>query len=96
METINVRRAFLVAAVFTFGTLGSVTWLPGANALEFDSAALNRFIASRPYLVDWRIVVARWQLVLQDTVERIGTASDWLEPKIDGHSRSKRSWSGYV
>ena len=71
-------------------------WLPGADALEFDSAALNRFVASRLYLVDWRIVVTRWQLVFEDSVECIGTASDWLEPKIDGHSRSKGSWSGYV
>ena len=71
-------------------------WLPVGNALELEAAALNRFVASRLYLVDWRIVVTRWQLVLQDTVERIVTASDWLESKIDGHSRSKRSWSGYV
>jgi hypothetical protein len=27
MKTINVKRAFLVAAAFAFGTLGSVTWV---------------------------------------------------------------------
>jgi hypothetical protein len=59
-----------------------------ANTLEFDAAAQNRFIASRLYFVDCRLVVTRRQLVLQNAVERIGAASDRLESKIDGHSRS--------
>jgi len=49
----------------------------GANASEFDAAAQNRFVASRLYFVDWRMVVTRRQLVLQNAVERIGAASDW-------------------
>jgi hypothetical protein len=71
-------------------------WWLDANALEFDTAALNRFIAGHVYLVDRGMVVTRWELVLQDAVERIRTASDWLEPKIDSNSCAKRSWSGYV
>ena len=49
----------------------------GTNTLEFDASAQNRFTARRFYFVDWRMVVTRRQLVLQNAVERIGAASDW-------------------
>ena len=68
----------------------------GTNTPEFDAAAQNRFTARRFHFVDWRMVVTRRQLVLQNAVERIGAASDRLEPKIYGHSRSLGPWSGYV
>jgi hypothetical protein len=71
-------------------------WPLGANALEFDPAALNGFVTSRLHVVDWRVVVTWWQLVLQDAVQRIGAAFDWLEPKIDSNSRPKRACSGYL
>ena len=39
MKTINVKRAFLIAAVFAFGTLGSVTWSPNSGlSLSVESA----------------------------------------------------------
>jgi hypothetical protein len=39
MKTINVKRAFLAAAVFAFGALGSVTWSPDNGlALSVESA----------------------------------------------------------
>jgi hypothetical protein len=39
MKTISVRRAFLAAAVFAFGTLGSVTWSPNNGlSLSVESA----------------------------------------------------------
>jgi len=33
----------------------------------------HRFVANRFYLVDWRLVVTSWQLMLQNTVERFGS-----------------------
>jgi hypothetical protein len=63
-------------------------WPLGTNAFELDATALNRFVASRLYFVDWHIVVTRRQLIFQNAVERISAAPDRLEPKIDGHSRS--------
>jgi hypothetical protein len=39
MKTINVKRAFLAAAVFAFGALGSVTWSPNNGlSLSVESA----------------------------------------------------------
>ena len=67
----------------------------GTNTPEFDAAAQNRFIARRFYFVDGRMVVTRRQLVLQNAVERIGTAFDRLEPEIDSNNRSERARSGY-
>jgi hypothetical protein len=39
MKTINVKRAFLAAALVAFGTLGSVTWSPNNGlSLSVESA----------------------------------------------------------
>jgi hypothetical protein len=39
MKTISIKRAFLAAAVFALGTLGSVVWSPGSGlSLSIESA----------------------------------------------------------
>jgi len=64
----------------------------GTNALEFDSAAPNRFVASRLYLVGRH----RRNQVVAGTPRCCGAyryGFRLAKPKIDGHSRSKRSRS---